>query len=218
MPKEAPMKKATHPDLMTLDLPEATCGPWQVSTFEVPEHSLANLREALNGGRQTKPGTYTKLTKHGQVWMSDTDAEKRDHLEPLWKLEKLDQGSFLMGGLGLGMVLQAALQLGTLASVDCLEIDPCVIQLMGPHYQELAAAQGVKLTIHLADALTKKWAPGSHWDVAWWDIWPDLCTDNLEQMTKLRRSYAKRTTWQGCWGQELLKAQKRRDQRQGWWS
>ena len=37
---------------------------------------------------------------------------------------------------------------------------------------------------------------------------------NLAEMTRLKRRFARRADWQGCWGEELLRAQKRREQRE----
>lgn len=204
-------------DELGVDVPEGTSGDVTVKRFEVTKDSLANLRLSMEpGNRACLPGTYTAMTRAGSLWMSDTTAERRDHITPALAIDNIDTKRVLIGGLGLGCILRVALLTPTVEHVDVVEIDPDVIALVGPHYEKMAADAGVTLVIHEADLYQIKWPTGTHWDVAWFDIWPDLCTDNLEQMTKLRGSYGRRTTWQGCWGRELLLMHRAREQRSGW--
>lgn len=41
-------------------------------------------------------------------------------------------------------------------------------------------------------------------------IWDSLCADNLEEMTKLKRRFGRRTDWQGCWGEYQCRRDKKR--------
>ena len=201
-------------DLMTVTVPEGELDGLRVERFTVEEHSIANLREMLHGGRQTRPGTYTSLRAGGTLWMSDTDAEKRDHMEALHQIRNWQAKRVLINGLGLGMVLAAALTFDHVEHVDVVEIDERVIRLVGPHYA------GPRVTIHHADAYeqTKNWPAGTRWDVAWHDIWPHLCEDNLAEMARLHRSYGRRVDWQGSWGKKLIEARRSSRQRAGgWW-
>jgi hypothetical protein len=210
------MSTATQPlslyDAMTVTVPEGSIGTLQVERFTVERDSIENLRLALKGGRQTRPGTYTALRDGGTLWMSDTDAEKRDHMEALHAIRSWQAKRVLINGLGLGMVLAAALTFDHVEHVDVVEIDERVIGLVGPHYA------GPRVTIHHADAYeqAKNWPAGTRWDVAWHDIWPHLCVDNLTEMGRLHRSYGRRVDWQGSWGKALCERRREADKRSRW--
>lgn len=185
-------------EAMVVDLPECEQDGLKVERFTVEDHSIENLRL---GSRATRPGTYTGLKLNGRLWMSDTDAEKRDHMVAMRQISGLRARRILINGLGLGMVLKAALTLDHVEHVDVVEIDERVISLVGSHY-----AQDPRVHLHHADAYEQmsRWPVGTRWDVGWSDIWPTICTDNLVGMTKLRRSYGRRTHWHDCWGRDLL--------------
>ena len=122
----------------------------------------------------------------------------------------------LINGLGLGMVLAAALTFENVTHIDVVENDERVIKLVGPHY-----TTDPRVQIHLADAYEQArdgWPPGLYWDVIWSDIWPDLCLDNLPEMTRLLRSYGRRCGWHGCWGRELLLYIRSKEARNPWYS
>jgi len=204
-------------DLMQVDLPEGRSGDVAVERFEITEREIAitSMRDGSRG--YTPPGTYTRLTRRHGLWMSDTHAERRDHLEPLWKARRLSSGfKVLVTGLGLGMVVRAMI-LGTdVGHIDVVEIDPDVVALVGPYYEKLAAEHGKTLTIHLGDAFDRKvlFGPNDYWDIAWHDIWQDLCLDNLTGMGSLARRYTRFVGWQGFWGKEFLHRERAR---QGVW-
>ena len=83
-------------------------------------------------------------------------------------------------------------------------------------YQAMAAAHGKSLSIIAADLMTLKWPPQARWDVAWFDVWPNLCTDALDSMAALRRSYGRRAGWCECWGRGHLLDRRRQEKRMGW--
>lgn len=188
-------------DTMTVELPEMDIDGVKVTRFTIGENDPRLLREAIRYGRGTRPGTYTKLTVDGRLWMSDTDAEKRDHLDAVRAIADLKAERVLINGLGLGMVVQAALSFGHVSRVDVVEADERVARHIGGCYE-----RDPRVHVHCADAYgqARRWPPGTTWDVAWSDIWADLCTDNLDGMARLRRSYGRRTQWHDCWGRELL--------------
>lgn len=199
-------------------IPEGASGDWRVVRHTVSEEDakFEALRAALNGSRRRVPaGSYTGLEYKGALWMSDTPDEMSDHAEVFSQADERG-GRWLINGLGLGMVTQALLSLDNVEHVDVVEIDPDVIALVAPAFQEEVEAG--RLTIHCADAYTVEWPPGTSWDGgAWHDIWRDLCTDNLAEMTKLHRKYGRRVGWQGSWCQEELRYHRQRERRHSPW-
>ena len=86
-------------------------------------------------------------------------------------------------------------------SVDVVEIDADVIQLIQKHFQ--ADLDKDRLRLYWVDALEKIWERGRRWDVVWHDIWDGISTDNIPDMQKLKRKYGSRAEWQGCWCEAL---------------
>jgi hypothetical protein len=202
-------------ELMAVEVPEGTSGAFRVERFEVPPNSLEGLRLAWSG-RPCAPGIYTRLTQGDLLWMSDTPAERRDHLGAALSMRERG-GRVLIGGLGLGMIVRAALLGSPVEHVDVLETNEDVIALVGPHYQELAEKSGKTIAVHRADVFT--WAPprGERWSVAYFDVWSSLCGDNLPAMAALGRRYNRRRADEClCWGRELLRSEQRRERGMGW--
>jgi len=182
-----------------VDVPEGQSGEWKVSRFK-PEGLFAEMHNIKYPRRQLTIGdTYTKLTHHGDVVMSDTPAELRD----LRQLGQNLRGRILINGLGLGVALQGALDEKEVYHVTVIELSRDVISLVGQHYM---ARYGNKLlTIIHADAMD--WIPpkGLRYNTVWHDIWPTICGDNYESMKKLHRKYGKRCNWQGSWCKKEVK-------------
>lgn len=201
-------------DRMTLDLPEGSVGRYHVRRFTVKPGSLHGYKLALEG-RPIPPGTYTKLVvgadpddrySQARLWMSDTPAEKRDHAQAVIMIDELKAERVIINGLGLGMVLAAALSFDHVKRVDVVEIQKEIIELVGPHY-----LKDPRVSIHQADAYAqaKAWPTGTRWDVGWSDIWMNLDPDDLKHHAKLNRSYGQRCTWHECWAHDLLVSRRR---------
>jgi spermidine synthase len=132
--------------------------------------------------------------------MSDTPAELLAHLDFIYRAD----GRVLVNGLGLGLVLKGLLLKPAVRHVDVVEIDQDIIKLVWPTYCTDPRAQ-----LHHADAFIIQWPKESRWDFAWHDIWPALCTDNLPEITRLKRKYARKVGWQAAWGQAYIQRMKR---------
>ena len=78
-----------------------------------------------------------------------------------------------------------------------------MIDLVGPSF-----SHDDRVNIICADAF--EWRPpkGVRYNAVWHDIWDDICTDNLPEMTRLHRKYGRRADWQGSWCRELCKRYK----------
>lgn len=198
-------------DAMAVDLPEGEADGLRIQRFEIGPNDPGNLRERIRGsGRQTREGTYTRLILNGQLWMSDTDAERRDHMLVLREAERVEARRVLINGLGLGMVIKGLLSFEHVEHVDVVERDQRVADLVGPHYTQTG-----RVAVHIGDAYEqcRRWPRGTRWDVGWSDIWADVSTDDLPDMARLNRSYGRRCGWHACWGQELIIRESRR---RGW--
>lgn len=185
-----------------VDVPEGKSGNWAVSRFEVNQTDVDffNLRSAINprsAERTICAGTYTKLTNNDYLVMSDTPSEIRDHLPMITN----GHGRILLAGLGLGVILSALCQKDEVKSVTIVENSEDVVKLVGEHWK---AKYGDKMEIILDDIFD--WQPkrGSKWDYAWFDIWNDICSDNLKEMSMLQKKFAKRARIKGFWGKDKI--------------
>lgn len=175
-------------------VPEGTSGPWSVKRFEIsPTHAKLESIRAMSSGRGVcKAGIYTSLvhSRRGIV-MSDTPDEMRDHFGFVYAA----RGHVLINGLGIGMALGAVLKKESVDRVTVIEVSEDVISLVGPHY----ACE--RLSIIHADAFDYSPPKRIRYGAVWHDIWDAICTDNLPEMTRLKRKYGRRTDWQGCWAE-----------------
>jgi len=183
-----------------VDVPEGSAGIWRVERFTVSDDDVRmhNLRCMFNPGqgrRTIKAGTYTRLMRGSTVVMSDTDAEKFDHF---WTV-RMATGTILLNGLGIGMVLNACLLKPEVEKAIVVEKNQEVIALCGEHYCN--KFRGRVEIVH-SDAFDFKPTKGTRFGMVWHDIWDNICSDNLPEMTKLHRRYGRRTEWQGSWCKE----------------
>lgn len=190
------------------DLPEGSSGPWQIRRFTVSEeqakyHQLTTMFSPGSAGRGVKPGAYTMLIRDGAVdpIISDTSAEVRDHY---WVVMEA-HGNILVTGLGLGLVANAMLLKPEVSKVTIIEISQDVINLVAAH---LISKHGDRVEVIKADAFT--WRPlpprpRGMFDFAWHDIWPSICSDNWNEMKRLKRHYQNWVTRQECWCEDMVK-------------
>jgi hypothetical protein len=199
-----------------VNLPDGTSGDWTVEQYTVTqqEEDFQRLRCALNpqrGARWVPAGTYTRLLRGGTIVMSDTPDEIKDHMEPIERAT----GHCIVAGLGLGMVAEAMLRKPEVTKVTVLEMSPDVAKLVGEPLQE---RWGDRLEVIVTDAL--EWRPpkDANYGVAWFDIWDNISEDNLVEMTKFKRRYARKAAWKGCWAEHECRGQRRRVARgEGWY-
>lgn len=206
----------SYRDKYMVDVPEGVSGNWSIQKFTVSEKDASlgatlALYSGSGGGRFVPEGTYTGLYRGREPIMTDTPDEIRDHARFMHR----SKGDVLIAGLGLGMVLQGCAVKDEVKSVTVIELSSDVIQLVEAHYK--AKSFGHKVTIVNADIFDWKPAKGVRYDCSWYDIWDGLCTDNLDEMTKLHRKFAKCVDNQGSWGKELLKDRRRRERDAPWY-
>jgi hypothetical protein len=196
---------------LQVDVPEGTVGKWTVDRWTPDPNDIHfQLQNMRDPARQILPGyTYTRLLRGDNPIMTDTPAELNDLWAILKKVRDSQEPSVLIHGLGLGCVLNGCFIYGA-SNVTVVEKEEDVIALVGQHWQERYAD---RLEIIHGDAFTWKPPKGAHWDLVYHDIWDDLCTDNLKEMSKLHRRFGRRCEEQLSWCRDLLESQRRRNRR-----
>jgi len=191
--------------MLHVQIPEGVSGDYRIEQFTI---SQENFRAVWRDGIPC--GTYTRLLGGGRLLMSDTPQEYRDHVLFIHRA----RGHVLINGLGLGMVIAAIQDRANVQSIMVNEISEDVIKLVGPTYEKHP-----KVTINHADAYTWKPTNGQKFDAIWHDVWGDVSTDQLAEMTKLSRRYARWLApggFQDCWKKSFLRYKKRQEQRRRW--
>ena len=160
------------------------------------------MRASFNG-MYTEDRIHTRLLINNCLVMTDAAFEHQTNFEVVSQAT----GDVLIAGLGIGMILTRILDRKEVSSVTVVEKSLDVIRLVGPHFSS------PKLTIVEGDIY--RWIPkdGVRFDTIYFDIWPDICTDSLDDVTKLHRRFRKylRTGgWMGSWCRDYLRDMKRR--------
>lgn len=173
-------------------IPTGKIGMAEIQKFEVSQ-SASNFQAMRR--EWVPPGNYTRLITHGQLMMSDTPQEMRDHVIFFWRAH----GHVLIHGLGLGCCLDVVRHMESVKKVTVIEISQDVIDLVGSHFEKDPNVE----IIH-ADALVWKAPKDVRFGAVWHDIWANMCEDNKPEMTRLSRRYGQKTDWQGCWARERM--------------
>lgn len=198
-------------------VPPGRSGDVEIEHLEITDGG--GIHAMLHGGGTTN-GTYAILKIRGGVVMSDTDMERRSNLGAAWNLK----GDVLIGGLGIGMVLAAVLRKPDVQSVTVIENSPDVIALVEPAIRRWADGQGISaetLRVVLGDVFTWKPATGQKFDGIYFDVWPDICDDNLDGIAKLhnRAKFWKRPGgWMDSWQADNLRSRRRADRLRNPWA
>jgi hypothetical protein len=182
-------------------VPVGSAGPWAIEEFEISPSQATLYNIGQRGYAHVGPGRYKRLVhaKRGTV-MSNTPMEVRTHRGAV----QAAHGRVLIAGLGMGMVLEAILAKPDVQSVVVVEIDPDVIALVGPHFDQHLATG--RLQIVQADIFAWKPDTGDSFNFWWFDIWNDICGDNLPHMTKLARRFARQPGEKRFWSKVEIKA------------
>jgi spermidine synthase len=195
-------------------LPEGTSGNVRLEHFEVTEADAAftRMRAAFNPGRDeyVPAGRYAKLVVNGVLMMTDTPMEHGTNREVV----RHATGHVLIGGLGLGMILQVIAAKPKVTKITVIELSPDVAKLVGPYLPS-------KVEVVQGDIFEWKPQKGTKFDTIYHDIWPHITEENLPEMTRLHRRfshYKAPGAWMDSWCRDTLlrrRAQRRR-QRHCW--
>lgn len=180
-------------------VPDGEIGSARVETFEVSGMDAAT---ALFSRVNIRPGTYKKLLINNRIIMSDTPDEERSHYEFI----NAATGNILINGLGLGCVLNVVRHNPDVQSINVVEKNQDVIDLVGPVFVD-----DPKVNIVQGDAFTFKPKIAGKYDVVFHDLWFDICLDNLPDMHKLHRRYGRFAKQQISWSRDRLEYEKRKE-------
>ena len=186
-----------------VNVPDGKLGKWCVESFVVKKDELSQQISLLKTGRGVPEGNYKRLMRDGCCIMSNTPDEISDFMHFVHNAK----GSVLINGLGLGVVLQALLdrQDDEITDITVIEKSQDVINLVAPTF-----ANESRVKIINADAFEYLPEKGKTFSAVWHDIWEDICTDNLKEMTKLHRKYGKIAKYQDSWCKDLCLRVKKR--------
>lgn len=186
-------------------MPCGVSGNAAIDHFKITKDTFQGL-----GQEQTRPGTYARLKINGATMMSDTDMERRTNRAAI----QLAYGDVLIGGLGIGMITLPICRRDRVSSVTVIEKNPHVIALVEQPLRAALGADARKLVIREGDI--HKWRPakkGRQFDLIYFDIWLNLCTDQVDEMKALHaffRRYARSRATVTSWEFNQLVALKRR--------
>lgn len=195
-------------------IPEGEAAGVKVSHFTVTEDDvrLENMRNAFTPGGSMyhiSAGTYARLHVNGRLYMTDTQMERRTNIH----FVRNATGDVLIAGLGLGLIVVPLLSNDSVRSVTVIERTQGVIDLIEPHLRN------PKLTVICADIFEWRPAKGTKYDAIYFDIWPDVCTSNLDEIAKLHQAfkfYVNRenpNVFMDSWQRDHLKYQRQADRR-----
>lgn len=152
-----------------------------------------NLR-FRNHNRYIDPGTYTRLYIDRNLMMSDTPAEMRDHY-PFYKKAK---GKILVAGLWLWMIAQALIKKKEVEELTVVEYNKHVIRLVKPSLDP-------RIKVIQADIFEYVKRNDISFDMAWLDIWYDICGENVKEMEELKKHLVGKVPRVFCWGEQLCR-------------
>lgn len=188
-----------------INVPDGISGVWKVESFSVSKKDaeFAIIRSIFQSGRGSlPPGDYKKLTRNGQMVMSNTPDEIRDFSNFAYNAN----GHILINGLGIGVLVKALLEKEDVLSIEIIENSEDVIKLSGPTY-----LKDKRVTIINADAFNYTPPLGIRYNYVWHDIWDDIASDNLPEMHKLHKKYGRRCDYQESWCRYQCEQQKKQD-------
>ena len=171
-------------------------------------------------GAGTTNGTYAVLKIRRSVVMSDTDMERRSNIGAIVR----SVGDVLIGGLGLGMIVCPMLRNPDVRTITVIEQSADVIRLVEPAIRGWASREGIsaetRLQVLPGDVFTWTPAKGQKFDAIYFDIWPDICEDNLDGIGRLHqrgKAWKRPGAFMDSWQADALRSRRRADRRRNPW-
>lgn len=176
----------------------------RLSCFEFKRENdpLSYMRMAMDG-MAVRDGKYMRLSVAGQLMMTDTDMEKRSNQEFCQR----SNGRVLVAGLGIGLIIHniwGKLISGEVSELIIVEKYQDTIDLISPYFQH----PNIKYICH--DIFDYKPLKEERFDTIYFDIWPEICIDNLGEIRSLHNSFKNKInrgnpkSWMNSWMKEAL--------------
>lgn len=186
-------------------LQPVSCGVAAVDHFEISEEES---KFSMIRREYVYPGKYARLRIHGSLVMTDTDMEQRTSA----RFVRMATGDVLVAGLGLGMILLPAARKENVRSILVVEKYQDVIDSVLPQIKSfLKPEEAAKIAVVCEDILIWKAPKGFKFDCIYFDIWPNICTENLKQIAKLHcrfKGRLKGDRFMDSWARDILKAKR----------
>lgn len=182
-------------------------------SFGKEQSKYSALRSLMNGfvGEYCPEGDYVKLYVGNTLMMSDTRMEKNSNIE----FVRRAFGDVFISGLGIGLIIhniKEKVEKGIVTSVTVIEKSQDVIDLVSPYYKDM------DIKYICGDVMEYKPKKEEKYDTIYFDIWPFISTDNLEDMRKLSyvwRSHKKdKGSWIGYWQRDFLVRRREQERRE----
>lgn len=183
--------------------------------FKNENNPLYNLRAVLDGGRMMRmyEGHYTRLVVDGKMMMSDTAMERWSNRD----FVKSANGRVFIAGLGLGLIIQPLLDKEIVTEIIVVEKYQDVIDLVQPKFNH------PKLKVICADIFEYKPVKGELFDTIYFDIWPEISTDNLDEIKVLSnkfKNHLNRTnpfSFMDAWLKDYLRKKRKDENKNSYW-
>jgi len=179
--------------------------PFSISEEDARMFNLRLIMSRQPYSMRVYKGNYVKLIVDGELMMSDTDMEINTNIGFINRAK----GRVLIAGLGIGMVLKNILKKKEVTEVIVVEKYSDVIDLVASVFND------PRLKIINEDIFY--WLPekGEKFDTIYFDIWPTICEDNLEEIALLHMRFKRYKRSKECfmesWVQDQLRSMKRRN-------
>lgn len=161
---------------------------------------------AMRPGGYVPAGDYVQLNVGGVLMMTDTYHEQHTNYDVVHH----SKGHVFIAGLGIGMICHAIAAKREVKKITILEKSQGVIDLVAPTLTK-------KCEVIQGDIFDHKPAKDTKYNTIYFDIWPNICTDNLAEMGKLHRRFRRHLApegWLDSWCRNTLKAKQRQERRE----
>ena len=195
------------------DIPSGKIGNIEIKNYILEEDIYPGGWKSSDRMRQGE--RFVGLYSSSGVWMSNTPAEERSCR--IRHLEKTDR-NILIGGLGIGFVIKQIQEYFEYLGEDpekitVVEINKDIIDLVGPTYTNNLPWLEIINDDIFEYGKNAKLIRKKYYDKAYIDVWGCISTDDLEAMTKVKKSLRPvMKPGSGrvkCWNEEFLKSQKK---------
>jgi len=169
---------------------------------------VASFRTAMYGGHDTKEVVWDhdtiwhELLENGGRWTSDLPIEQFQQ----WNAIKGFKGKVLVGGLGLGVVVQMLMKKRGVKQVDVVEKSKTVIDLVGPYVGDRKRTWFIEEDLfEFLRAQTRK---DDFYDCGFFDIWSDDSEGTFYNVVLPLRQLAKHRVGKlYCWNEDIMRGQ-----------